>query len=128
MNDTKSSLAVPTRDQALAVRPSLDDPTHLTNGHLHPRYVEWITRHSYAEQHPLSEFLCDQDRLNPITDDRGYFDGKRVKTVLGASGPKMWVPDGPLPAKANIPRRRRIKALKTELARLREEEAAEEPR
>ena len=103
MDNTRSSQAVPTRDQALAVRPNLDDPTHLTNGHPHPRYIEWITRYSYAEQHPLSEFLYERERLHPITDDGGYFDRKRVKAVLGASGPKMWVPDGPLPTKAKIP-------------------------
>ena len=103
MDNTTSDTEVVTKDQALAVRPRLDDPTHLTNGHLHPRYVDWITKYSYAEQHPFTEFLHEQDRLNPITDERGYFDGKRVKTVLGPSGPKMWVSDGPLPSKAKIP-------------------------
>lgn len=94
---------LPTKDQALAVRPRLDDPTRLTNGDFHPSYVEWITRYAYADQHPFSDFLHGKERLDRVVDDHGYFDRTKVKRALGSSGTKMWLVDGPLPTTARIP-------------------------
>ena len=87
-------------EQALALRPHLEDPTRLTNGALHPRYAEWIVSRSWAEQHPLSEYLIQPKYLDRVTDDRGYFDRQRVNRALGPSGSKSWLADGPLPTKA----------------------------
>ncbi|MHB8464250.1 MAG: hypothetical protein ACYDH6_03180 [Acidimicrobiales bacterium] len=103
MENAPPAADVPTKDQALAVRPRLDDPTRLMNGDLHPRYVEWMARYPYADRHPFSEFLHEEERLDHLVDDHGYFDRKKVKHALGPSGPKMWVVDGPLPTKAKIP-------------------------
>lgn len=90
-----------TPEQALAFRSRLDDPTRLTNGHLHPRYAEWIISRTWAEQHPLSEYLTKHVDL--LIDERGYFDRKRVNRVLGSSGSKYWEVDGPLPDKTKLP-------------------------
>jgi hypothetical protein len=94
---------VTTPEQALALRPRLDDPTRLTNDDLHPRYVEWIVSRTWAVQHPLSEYLSKPKHLNPLTDQRGYFDRKRVNRALGPSGSKYWLVDGPLPDKTKVP-------------------------
>jgi hypothetical protein len=92
-----------TPEQALAVRPRLDDPTRLTNGNLHPRYAEWIVSRTWAEQHPLSEYLTKPKHVDLLTDERGYFDRKRVNRLLGPSGSKYWLVDGPLPTKTKLP-------------------------
>lgn len=100
----ESSLGqVMSSEQALALRPQLEDPTRLTNGAPHPRYVEWIVSRSWAEQHPLSEYLTQPKYLDRVTDDRGYFDRKRVNRALGPSGSKSWLVDGSLPTKAKLP-------------------------
>jgi hypothetical protein len=88
---------------ARGLRPRLDDPTRLTNGALHPRYIEWISARTWTDQHPLNEYLTHADRLSPLVDDRGYFDRKRVSQELGPSGSKYWLVDGPLATKAKIP-------------------------
>jgi len=90
-------------EQALALRPQLEDPTRLTNGALHPRYAEWTVSRSWAEQHPLREYLTQPKYLDRLTDDRGYFDRKRVNRALGPSGSKSWLIDGPPPTKAKLP-------------------------
>jgi hypothetical protein len=92
-----------TPEQALALRPRLDDPTRLANDDLHPRYVEWIVSRTWAEQHPLSEYLTKPKQLDLLTDERGHFDRKRVNRALGPSGSKYWLVDGPLPNKTKLP-------------------------
>lgn len=94
---------VVTAEQALAVRPRAGDPTHLENGTSHPRYIQWLVSHNWAEQHPLSEYLSDEKHVKQVCDERGYFDRKRVNRTLGPSGSKIWLVDGPLPSKAKIP-------------------------
>lgn len=91
----------PTSDQARAFRPRLDDPTRLENGHVHPVYVEWMLGHTYADSNPFTEFL--HAHADHLVDDRDYFDKKRVIKALGPSGPKMFVPHGPLPTAKRIP-------------------------
>ena len=41
--------------------------------------------------------------MDLLTDERGYFDRKRVNRVLGPSGSKYWLIDGPLPTKSKLP-------------------------
>lgn len=94
---------IPTAEEALAIRPRLDDPTTLTNGNVHPRYVEWMTKYTWSERHPLNEYLSSQEHLRLLTDERGYFDRKRVNRALGPSGSKFWLADGPLPSKREDP-------------------------
>lgn len=94
---------IPTPEQAAAVRPRLDDPIRLANGIFHPRYAEWMVTHSWAQQHPLSEYLCKEKHLRLLSDERGFFDRKRVNKVLGPSGSKVWLVDGPLPTKGKVP-------------------------
>jgi hypothetical protein len=53
--------------------------------------------HSYDQEHPLHAFLTTEARLDQVTDERGYFDRQRVKRTLGSSGPKYWLPGGPVP-------------------------------
>ncbi len=91
-----------TSEQALAFRPQLDDPTRLTSGELHPRYAEWMGSHSWAELHPLGAYLYRDKHLQRVSDERGYFDRKRINRVLGASGTKYWLLDGPLPTKTKV--------------------------
>jgi len=92
-----------TGQQALVLRPRLGDPTRLSNGNLHPRYAEWIVSRTWAEQHPLNDYLTKPKHLELLTDQRGYFDRKRVNSVLGPSGSKYWLVDGPLPANSKLP-------------------------
>lgn len=61
---------ITTPEQAAAVRPRLDDPTRLANGDLHPRYARWIVTHSWAQQHPLSEYLSKESHLLAIIESR----------------------------------------------------------
>jgi hypothetical protein len=56
---------------ARGLRPDLDEPTRLTNGAFHARYAEWITSRTWADQHPLNEYLTHEDRVGPLVDDRG---------------------------------------------------------
>lgn len=94
---------IPTREQALALRPRLDDPTHLTNGNPHPTYVsEWLLLPD-AERHPLHTLLFRDECLERVSNDQGYFDKKKCVQILGPSGPKMFLRDGPLPTKGKIP-------------------------
>ena len=60
-----------TPEVARGLRPDLDEPTRLTNGALHARYAEWITSRTWADQHPLNEYLTHEDRVGPLVDDRG---------------------------------------------------------
>jgi hypothetical protein len=39
----------------------------------------------------------DRGTPDQVTDERGYFDRQRVKRTLGSSGPKYWLPGGPVP-------------------------------
>lgn len=94
---------ITTSEQAAAVRPRLDDPTRLANGDFHPRYAQWIMTHSWAQQHPLSDYLSKESHLRLLCDERGFFDRKRVNRVLGSSGSKIWLVDGPLPTRAKVP-------------------------
>lgn len=94
---------IPSAEEALAIRPRLDDPTTLMNGNVHPRYVGWMTKYTWSERHPLHEYLSSKEHLRLLTDERGYFDRKRVNRSLGPSGSKFWLADGPLPSKAKIP-------------------------
>lgn len=101
--DTVALGAIVTAEQALALRPRLDDPTRLGNGSFHPRYSEWIVARSWGQQHPLSEYLYKERHLSLLSDERGYFDRKRVNQTLGPSGSKIWLVDGPLPTKGKVP-------------------------
>lgn len=92
-----------TPEKALAIRPRLDDPTTLTNGEPHPKYVEWLIQYSYKDEHPLSEFLHQETILDRLDDGAGYFDRKRVKKALGPNGPRYFTSSGPLPTKAKGP-------------------------
>ena len=102
-SDTGTLGPVVTAEQAAALRPRLDDPTRLSNENLHPRYAEWIVSRTWAEEHPLNDYLTKPKHLAPLTDQRGYFDRKRVNSVLGPSGSKYWLVDGPLPTKSKLP-------------------------
>lgn len=93
---------MPTRDEALAVRPTIKDPTRLENGHAHPAYVQWLVRYSYDQEHPFHAFLTTGARPTRVSDERGYFDRRRVTKTLGPSGPKLWAVRGPLPTKPKI--------------------------
>lgn len=93
---------IPTPAEALAIRPTIEDPRRLTNGSAHPAYVEWLTEYSYADEHPFHTFLSTESRLARVTDARGYFDRKRVTKALGPSGPKMWLVRGSLPTRARV--------------------------
>ena len=101
--ETASVGSIIAPERARGLRPRVDDPTRLTNGALHPRYAEWISSRTWTDQHPLNEYLMLEDRLDPLVDDCGYFDRKRVSQELGPSGSKYWLVDGPLPTKAKIP-------------------------
>lgn len=103
MDNAPDGNYLPTGEEALAIRPCSDDPTKLANGNPHPRYIEWIIRYPYAEQHPLSQYLHQEKHLDRLDDGQGYFDRKKVKQVLGANGPKMFLANGPLPSKAKAP-------------------------
>lgn len=103
VTEAAASGPITTPEQAAAVRPRLDDPTRLANGDFHPRYAQWIVTHSWAQQHPLSEYLSKESHLRLLCDERGFFDRKRVNRVLGPSGSKIWLVDGPLPSKAKVP-------------------------
>lgn len=102
-SDTGTLGPVITAEQAAALRPRLGDPTRLSNGNLHPRYAEWIVSRTWAEQHPLNDYLTKPKQLEPLTDQRGYIDRKRVNSVLGPSGSKYWLVDGPLPTNSKLP-------------------------
>ena len=95
---------IPTRDQALALRPRLDDPTRLTNGEIHPRYDQWLAEHSQTDRHPLHSYLHQQKNLHRWTDESGHLNQSAVKRALGRSGPDYWLPAGPVPTKARLPR------------------------
>jgi hypothetical protein len=103
---------VPTSDQARAFRPRLDDPTRLENGHVHPVYVEWMRGHIYADSNPFTVFL--HAHADHLVDARDYFDKKRVVQALGPSGPKMFVPHGPLPTGKRIPALAELLGVSTE--------------
>ncbi len=91
-----------TRDEALAWRPRLDDPTRLENGQLHPAYVEWTVRNikEGRDEFPYRTFvdnrLTADDEL--LVDKAGYFDRALVKKRLGKNGPGMLVLGTPLPS------------------------------
>ena len=46
--------------------------------------------------------LYRDKHLQRVSDERGYFDRKRINRVLGTSGTKYWLLDGPLPTKTKI--------------------------
>ena len=51
----------------------------------------------------MSEYLTRPRHVDLLTDEHGYFDRKRVNRVLGPSGSKYWLVDGPLPTKTKLP-------------------------
>lgn len=90
-------------DQLRAVRPRADDPTRLEGGAFHPRYIQWLCRHTWAERHPLHEFLNEAGRLDRVVDEQGFFDRKKVTQALGRSGVRYWEIGGAIPTPARLP-------------------------